>query len=285
MDWYFLGALAAGAAALIGRGVFRRKHQQAAADASGLAPAHDLSHLPAALQRTALWTLSDGGFEQRVVHGVLSRGAEDVAVTAFDLETLRERRGEWAYLPVEPPFRIAGIVSVVVCEVDRAFPHCLLKRYGRGDEMFDDDLLDRATHVAKAVRDRVGLARKYAAEMPADLRPARLPSAATHWRAYGTNPELLAQLEAAGFAETLARADRRDLVVELIDNLVVVYPAARDVVGADAFADLTTTALTIVDGVLAATPRLSPRGVEAQRHSASTTNPGAVTELSDTNRR
>jgi hypothetical protein len=34
------------------------------------------------------------------------------------------------------------------------------------------------------------------------------------------------------------------------------------VVGADAFADLTTTALVIVDGVLACSPALSPRGVE-----------------------
>ena len=43
---------------------------------------------------------------------------------------------------------------------------------------------------------------------------------------------------------------------------MIVYPAARDVVGADAFADLTSTALAIVDGVLACSPALSPRGVE-----------------------
>jgi hypothetical protein len=57
----------------------------------------------------------------------------------------------------------------------------------------------------------------------------------------------------------LARADRRDLVVELIDRIVVVYPAARDVVGADAFADLTSTALAIVDGVRAARQDVTTR--------------------------
>src|SRR5204863_484516 len=81
------------------------------------------------------WSLAEGGFEGRVVHGALSRGRHDLDVTAFDLETLRERRGEWAYLPVEPPFRIAGTVSIVVCEVDRAFPHVLFKRAGRGDDL------------------------------------------------------------------------------------------------------------------------------------------------------
>lgn len=35
----------------------------------------------------------------------------------------------------------------------------------------------------------------------------------------------------------------------------------HDVGGADAFADLTTTALAVVDGVLAASRPLSPRGV------------------------
>jgi len=59
--------------------------------------------------------------------------------------------------------------------------------------------------------------------------------------------------------------DRRGLRIESVDNLVVVYPAGRDVVGPDAFADLTTTALQIVDGVLAASKPLTPRGIDAKR--------------------
>lgn len=261
-DWYFFGGLAAGAAFLVTRGTLRRRHQEAAAGASGLVPVGDLTHLPPSLQRSALWALADGGFETRVVHGSLSRGRHDLDVTAFDLETLRERRGEWAYLPVEPPFRIGGTVSIVVCEVDRAFPHALFKRAGRGDDLLEDDVANRATSITKLARGGLGMPSSYPAEMPSAL-PATaldvtLPQA---WRVYG-DPVAVTELCAAGFGATLDQAGRRDLVIELLDTLVIVYPAARDVIGADAFADLTTTALAIVDGVLACWPALSPRGVE-----------------------
>jgi hypothetical protein len=267
VEWYFLGGIAMAVAFLATRGAVRRRSQEAAADASGLVPVRDLTHVPETLQRTALWALADGGFERRTMHGVISRGAEDVDVTAFDLETLRERRGEWAYLPVEPPFRIGGVVSVVVCEIDRAFPHVLLKREGRGDDNADDDALERAGSLAKVARGGLGMPRSYAAELPPGLAPGPGPldvPLPAHWRAYGDRGAL-AELLGAGLGATLERAGRRDLVVELLDSLIVVYPAARDVVGADAFADLTSTTLALVDGVLASSPRLSPRGVEAQR--------------------
>jgi hypothetical protein len=264
VDWLFFGGVAAGVALLAGRLVLRKRQTEAAANASGLVPVRDLSHIPQALQRTALWSLAEGGFESRVVHGVVSKGAEDVDVTAFDLETLRERRGEWAFLPVEPPFRIAGTVSIVVCEIDRVFPHLVLKRAGAGDQMTDDDLLERSTSITKLARDGLGMARSHPAEMPPALGDKPLDVAlAPSWRAYGKDAFALNELVAAGFNEALRRADRRDLVIELIDGLVVVYPAARDVEGADAFADLTTTALTVVEGVMAASPRLTPRGVES----------------------
>ena len=241
IEWYFLGAVAAGFAFLATRGSVRRQRQEAAADASGLTPAFDLR-----------------------LHGELSRGAEDVAVTAFDLETLRERRGEWAFLPVEPPFRIGGIVSVVACEVDRAFPHVLLKRVGRGDDNADDNLLERVGSIAKVARDGLGVPRSYPAELPRTLAAAPLDvPLPAQWRAYGDRAALEA-LAGAGLGAALESAGRRDLVIELIDSLVIVYPAARDVVGADAFADLTATALALVDGVLASSLRVSPRGIEAR---------------------
>jgi hypothetical protein len=261
-DWYLLGGLAASAAYLLSRGKFRRRHQEAAADAAGLVAVGGLTHLPRSLQRTALWSLAEGGFEGRVVHGALSRGRHDLDVTAFDLETLRERRGEWAYLPVEPPFRIGGTVSVVVCEVDRQFPHALFKRQGRGDDLLADDLVERASSIAKLARSGLGMPSSYAAELPRTLPAAALGVALPeHWRVYG-DPVVVTSLLSAGFGATLETAGRRDLVIELLDALVVVYPAARDVVGADAFGDLTTTALAIVDGVLACSPGVSPRGIE-----------------------
>ena len=250
MDWLFLGGAAGALSLLAGRGLYRRAHQDAAAHSTDLAPADDLAHLPRALQDTALWRLADGGFEQRVVHGQLARASGDLEVTAFDLETLRERRGEWAWLPVEPPFRIAGTVSVVVCRVARAFPHALMKHVGVGDELRDDELADRATSVAKLARDSLRLARSYASELP-DLPAAASMALPEKWRGYSHASYPRLELPA-----------RRDLVVELLADLIVVYPAARVVAGADAFADLTALALQIADVVLAATPQLSPRGVE-----------------------
>jgi hypothetical protein len=264
-DLWFLGAVAGGAAWLVSRTVVRRKAQIAAADASGLSPVADLTHIPPALQQSALWCLADGGFERRVVHGVLARGTHDIDVTAFDMETLRERRGEWAWLPVEPPFRIGGVVSVVACETDRMFPRALFKHTGRGDEMIDDDHIERLGSLSKTVRDGFGMARSYPAEMPA-LPAKALDLELPHgWRGYSHAPDAVAELCAGGLGGVLARASRRDLVIELIDSLVLVYPAARDVDGADAFADLTTTALTLCDGLVAAMPALTPRGVADQR--------------------
>jgi len=261
-DWALMGGIAAAAAFLASRGPLRRRHQEAAADAAGLVPVGGLTHLPDTLQRSALWALAEGGFETRVVHGSLSRGKHDLDVTAFDLETLRERRGEWAWLPVEPPFRIGGTVSVVVCEVDRVFPHVLFKRGGRGDELLADDLFDRTTSIAKLARSGLGMPSSYPAELPRSLGAGSLDVLLPEqWRVYG-DPLAVGELVAAGLGATLVRAGRRDLVVELLDALVIIYPAARDVVGPDAFADLTATALAIVDGILACSPALSPRGVE-----------------------
>lgn len=260
--WYLLGGLAAGASLLVGRRAVRRKGQVEAAAAAGLEPAEDLSHLPEALQRTALWAIADGGFERRVVRGVVAREGGDIEVTAFDLETLRERRGAWAYLPVEPPFRIAGVVSVVACTIDRTYPHVLLKHEGEGDRLHDDSALSRLTHVAKAFRDGLGLARSYASELP-DTLPAAPVAAAlpAGWRAYSRDEACVRELASSPVRAALERAGRRDLVVELLDALVVVYPAAHGAAGADALADLTAAAVALVDALRAAPVR--PRGIDA----------------------
>jgi len=262
VDWMFIGGIATGFAALAARHVYRRREQRSAADAAGLEPSEDLSHVSPALQRTALWLLAEGGFESRVVRGSFARDHGDVTVTAFDLETHRERRGEWAQLPVVPPFRIAGTVSAVVCETDLDLPHLLLKRAGRGDELREDTEVDRLASMPKRMRFALMLGSHHESELPSTLTPDPIGAALPEgWRAYGS-AELLKSLLACGFADVLERASRRDLVIELLANLVVVYPAAREVAGPDALADLTTTALIVVDGVLAALPPTSPRGME-----------------------
>ena len=259
MDWLIYGILGAGGATLAGASMLRRTRQDAFARAAELEPIADLTHLPASLQRTALWALAEGGFERRAVHGVIKRAGADVGVTAFDLETLRSRRGEWAYLPVEPPFRIGDVVSVVACELDRTFPHVLLKRTGRGDKLHDDSLGEISTSLTRLAREALRTARHYPAELPPALAPEPLDlELPEHWRAYGREVEPL--LRHAEFRGALARTHRRDLVVELIDSLLVVYPAARAVAGADPFADLVSSALALVDAIRASV--VSPRGVE-----------------------
>jgi hypothetical protein len=264
--WTIFAVMGAGLAILFGQSLSRNRQEVSAAKAAGLVPVSGLSHLPQALQRSALWTLSDGGFEGRVVHGVIARHKHDVDVTAFDMETLRQRRGEWAWLPVDQPFRIGPTVSIVACETDLVFPQVLLKRDGSGDELNDDNRIDQVGHVAKFARNSLGLARSYPAELPKTLPATRLAvDLPEGWRAYGTDRDAFVALLAGGFAKTLAQSGRRDLVVELIDTLILVYPATLAVVGADALADLTSTALALTDGLLAASPPMSPRGVEVAR--------------------
>ncbi len=255
MDWLIYGVVAGGGAVLAGTQFLRRNRQDAVALATELAPISDISHLPAALQQTALWALAEGGFESRVVHGAVKRESGDVDITAFDLETLRSRRGEWAYLPVEPPFRIGDRVSVVVCELDRAFPHVLLKRTGRGDKLHDDGLGEIATSLMRVAREALRVGRSYPADLPAALAPEPLAvELPEHWRAYGRDAEPL--VRHAAFRAALAQTHRRDLVIELIDSLLIVYPAARPIAGADPLADLVTTALALGDAIRA---RVNPR--------------------------
>lgn len=259
MDWLIYSVVAGGGAVLAGTQFLRRNRQEAVALATELEPIDDLSHLPEALQRTALWALSEGGFESRVVHGSVKREGADVAVTAFDLETLRSRRGEWAYLPVEPPFRIGDRVSVVACELDRSFPHLLLKRTGRGDKLHDDGLGEIATSLTRVAREALRVGRNYPSELPPSLAPEPLAlELPEHWRAYGQDVDLL--LRHTAFRGALAQTHRRDLVIELIDSLLIVYPAARPIAGADPLADLVTSALALVDAIRVAV--VSPRGVE-----------------------
>lgn len=264
MHWYLIAGIATGFALLAARAFGRRRSQGDAALAAGLKPVRDLTHLPPEFQRSLLWALADGGFEHRVMHGVVQLRVEDVDMTVFDLETLREHRGEWVYLPVESPFRIAGVVTVAVCQLDRKLPHALFRRTGAGDLMVSGGLSTAAATMASAARIGLGLPREQTAELPPNMSPQPLAiDLPAHWRVYASDPGAVAALCANGLHHALAQIDRRDLVVELIDSLVIIYPAMHELVAADAMADLSSCALVIADAALMATRPMSPRGVEA----------------------
>lgn len=257
MDWAFLALFFGGAAAYAWRQSHEERQATARARALGLAPARDLTHLPGGLPGSALWHLADGGFEGRVLRGKISTDADDVDLTAFDLETLRERRGEWAYLPVERPFRLRGVVTVVVSALPGPVPHILCKHDGRGDELTNDDWIERELSVAKSARQKLGLAAHHPAELPANLAEnARALSPG--WRAYVRDEIAFAELVQPCLAPALARVQMRDLVIELLDHSLIAYPATRDALGVDGFAELCSAAARVTAAVrraLATGPR------------------------------
>jgi hypothetical protein len=271
MAWPFFAMLGGGITALLLRAGGAQRQRRHRGEVTGLTAIEDLTHLPSGLMDTALWRLSDGGFERCVLHGTISRATSDLEITAFDLETLRERRGEWAYLPVERPFRIRGVVTVAVCELGHRFPHLLCKREGRGDQLLGDELLEREAHLAKSARSRLGLAHDYPAELPPGLGVAARPvPQAEQWRAYTTDDLLFTELVRGGLAAALAAISMRDLVIEIVDNVLVAYPATRDALGVDGFAELCSAATAAAAAVRAAIAGHAPRGSDLTR-----TIPGA----------
>lgn len=263
MDWSLLAILGGGAAVLAWQRRNDRQHRDERELTTGLAPASDLTHLPSGLSGTALWTLSDGGFESRVLRGTLSQGIVDTEITAFDLLTLRERRGEWAFLPVQRPFRIRGVVTVVVCELPGPMPHLLCKRDGRGDDLAPDDRLERESSLAKSARSRLGLPHHHPAELPPGLRGALAPTTvAQSWRAYVGDEVHYALLLRAGLREALAGVQLRDLVIEVVDHVLVAYPATRDALSNDGFTELCHAAVRVTAAIKSA-HETSPSGRDA----------------------
>ncbi len=266
MDWSFFLFLAGG----IGLWAWRNRNdamrREERAELTGLVPVGDLTHLPSGLSRTALWQLSDGGFESRVLRGTISGAASDIEVTAFDLETLRERRGEWAFLPVAKPFRIRGVLTVAVCELSGPLPHLLFKREGRGDVVQGEEWVERQSSVTKSTRDVLGLAHQQEAELPEGLAraadEARAMPGAVAWRVYVGDELLFGELMRAGIGQVLDEASMRDLVIEVVDHVLVAYPATRDVLGLGAFGELCAAAVKVAALVQRALGQSSPRGAE-----------------------
>ena len=272
-DIAFLVGVGGGFAALVVGALMKKRARDQAMETTGLAPS-DLSHLPESLQRTALWRMAEGGFESGTLSGQVQRGAHDVEVTVFELETLRERRGEWAFLPVTPPFQLDGHVRVAIFRLPRRFPHTVLKRSGPADELPERTGFERASNLAAAVRLGFGVAEGVPAEMPPGLPTApldlRLPEG---WRAYGTDAVFAGELAREPLLGTLADEGSVDEVIELVDDMIVIYQARSqrmrqlDDAGASPWPRiaqyLVDDGLQIVDAIARMTAHADPRGVHA----------------------
>lgn len=223
-DLVFLLGVGGGFAGLGVAAYLRKRARDAAAEATGLSPA-GLAHLPESLQRTALWKLADGGFESGGLAGTIYRSGLGIEVTAFELETLRDRRGEWAYLPVAKPFWLDGRIRVVVFRLPRAFPHVVLKRKGPADQLPDRTALERVINPAAGARVLLGQNEGVAAELPSTLRAATVDVVLPpDWRAYG-DADLAQKLARDPLLPILADDGEEDQVIELLDDLVVMYQA------------------------------------------------------------
>ncbi len=159
VDWMFWSFIAAGAGVLA-----LAARQRAAATAArstrlGMTARPDLTEVPSELQRTALWTLTEGGTERGVVGGVLSLAAHDVEITCFDLAEHRRLRLEWAWLDVATPFRLHTPLTIVACRIPRQLPHLLIKRAGPADTIAPRDVeqAPRAAVGAPAMVDAIAL--------------------------------------------------------------------------------------------------------------------------------
>jgi hypothetical protein len=217
-----------------------------------------------------------------VVGGRLSLAAHDIDVTCFDLEDLRRKRFEWAWLDLAAPFRVHTPLTVVACTVHRRLPHVVIKRAGPADriEPREHERAGRGPVGSSAATSDVfgavttGLASRVAREL-ADFRHAAEPPPPTlapttlevalpaGWRAWaGAEPTDDTRHLVAAIGEHLeADAHDRELVIETLGSLVIVYAASGGPLAEDALEDLVDAAVGVCERALAATPVVGPRGV------------------------
>jgi hypothetical protein len=290
VDWLFL-ALMAGGLGSLAIGARRRAAGTGRRSARlGMTPRADLTRIPAEMQRTVLWTLCDGGTERSVVGGRLSLAAQDIDVTCFDLEDLRRKRFQWAWLDVAAPFRLHTPLTVVACTVPRRLPHLLIKRAGPADRIEPRDhersesrtalVTTRGAAVAGAAGDLLdaattGLATRAAFKLVEFGNAAEAPPRTLArdtlaveidgpWRAWAgpdAGEDIRRLVAALGHGLEIDARDR-ELVVETLGPLVLAYAASGGPLAEGDIEDLVDAAVGVCERALAATPDLGPRGVE-----------------------
>jgi len=290
-DWMFL-ALLGGGFGLLALGARRRAAVTRRRSARlGMTARPDLSRVPAELQRTVLWSLCEGGTERSVVGGRLSLATHDLDVTCFDLEDLRAKRFEWAWLDVEAPFRLHTPLTVVACTVSLTLPHLLLKRSGPADriepreherpsaahavagsraaaaasaagDLFDAVTTGLATRAALTLADSRCAAEQPPSTLSRDTLEVAIDGPWRAWAGPGDSPED-ARLVSA-LADGLERdAHGGEYVVETLGPLIVVYAASGGPRSEHGLEEQVELAVGVCERALLAVPDLRPRGVGA----------------------
>lgn len=242
-ELYLIAAIAAGFAFLFGRERVRRHHHLESAKRRGLLLGDGgLRHLPGSFQKTVLFAIADGGHERDVLQGELSlppvsrdsasqkSSANDLsaAITVFQFAFQRDVRGEWGYLDTRPRFRVFSPITVVAFALPMALPRVLIKRRGRA-EVIAEEGYDRYKSVVAVVRDVSTIERATAVEPPAGLprEPENLGKPWADYLVWTNDPVRVKTWLDDSFSAFLRSPSvaGRELVVEVIDALLVVYCA------------------------------------------------------------
>jgi len=197
---------------------------------------HGLQEVAGELQQTVLFAVADGGHERDVLTGDLIVAEESVRFFNFELVFQREVRGEWAFLTTDPPFRLFSPATVLIYQVPRKFAHLVVKRCGRADAI-DEEVSELYKSFAGMAREMSIIDRVVAVPPPSGLgrTPIELPDLAAEYRVWAASPEqarVILTRETARYLQSLA-AGGRELVIELIGALLIVYCASDAALSAE----------------------------------------------------
>jgi hypothetical protein len=240
----------------------RSRSMRRLAGHSGLSFARrGLESVPAEFQRTLLFLAADGGHERDVAYGTRRLGDHKVRFWAFAFAFQRDVRGEWSYVETEPPFALRSPTTVLCYEQPVEFQHMVLKKLGRSDRVTADDL-DFAKNVASLTREAMGDPRGVGVAPPPPLARAaiELRELSGEYVVFGPDPVYVDHAITGPTRQLLISpaSGSRELVIELVGQLVVLYTASG---GAMSAAD--TLAMTAFGDELC--HRLIGRGAEGPR--------------------
>ncbi len=149
-------------------------------------------------------------------------------MTVFDLALHRDVRGEWGYLNTKPRFRIFSPVTVIALELPREYPHVLIKRRGRAEHIAEEGL-ERYKSLVDIARDISAIERAVAVQPPPGLpaEPLLIANLSDYlvWSADAEAATAVLGVEVTEILKSPA-ATSRELVIELLDSLMLVYCAS-----------------------------------------------------------
>jgi len=260
--------VAAALAVMYGSHRYRVVRRRALAARHGMQYAlRGLEELPAELQESVLFAVSDGGHERDVMSGAHVIAEHSVPTHIFSFTFQRDVRGEWGYLNTKPPFRLSSPMTVFAYELPREMPRLLIKREGASDDA--SAWLDEVpTGVVDVVRSFTAIDRAMCVEPPAAIgkRPLVFDDSAGKpdtYRVWGEQ-ERAQTLLTEDIWQLLASpaTAEHELVIELVGPLMLLYCASKGALSDGDTLAMGELGIELSRRLLRASLPSSPRGVE-----------------------